>query len=345
MKIFEKMFLIALKSVIFKKNKINDKVKVMNLFGRKKKLFIQEANRRSVLKGTVGSFRSWCKSQGLTKDGKVTLKCVNKGLKSSNTSIKRKANFAKNIGGYVGAKRPSFGKSTIKVKKTVKKKYTLAGGRKSPKFSAKSFPVGTVKKGLDNNNWLIVKVGNSQRWKRVSSFGKRNYRFGSEYDADEYINDILEEHIKIENKIEKEIELAEDILDYFPDGIPEKKHATSLLNKIKNLITIKNTKSFFINLYKIISYLAELTIVIMQLRSGYVDLHTASATFRTVTSPVDKMINKFSKNEKDIEEKINKGVDKQFEDLGWKKIIINGKVHWINPFGSTHGFNNMSGDD
>ena len=245
----------------------------MNQFGRKKKLFIQEANRRSILKGTVGSFRSWCSSQGLTKDGKVTRRCINKGINSKNSLIKKRAIFAKNIGGYVGAKHirvsrfgeikiarhyskmsldelnteiksamryynwlkqrhdpgfnhqqqfvialrtlipeairkeeeekrfnamirhrklvetgmfkyrrfpllnSRFGKSKVKVKKTVKskvkKKYTSAGGRKSPGVSAKNFPIGTVKKGLDNNNWVIVKVGNSQRWKRISSFGKK----------------------------------------------------------------------------------------------------------------------------------------------------------------------------
>jgi len=81
-------------------------------FGLKKKKFIQEANRRSVLKGTVGMFGKWCRSQGLAKDGKVTLRCINKAKSSGNTTLIRRATFAKNIGGYAGAvhrRRSRFG--------------------------------------------------------------------------------------------------------------------------------------------------------------------------------------------------------------------------------------------
>jgi hypothetical protein len=60
-------------------------------------LFIQKANKISKKKGTVGSFGRWCKSQGLTKNGKVTLRCINKAMKSGNTKLIRRANFAKNI--------------------------------------------------------------------------------------------------------------------------------------------------------------------------------------------------------------------------------------------------------
>jgi hypothetical protein len=79
----------------------------------KKNLFIQKANKKSIKKGTIGLFGKWCKSKKLTKDGKVTMRCINKALKSGNTTLIRRANYARNIGGYVGAKhtpkRTSFG--------------------------------------------------------------------------------------------------------------------------------------------------------------------------------------------------------------------------------------------
>ena len=233
-------------------------------FGAKaKKNFIQEANRRSALKGTTGMFGKWCKSQGLASDGKVTKACINKGLRSGNTKIIRRANFARNIGGYKGAvhrrrsrfgsysseetdykntkqlledykhmlrtdqipqeavldfyednieplerklanhtfprtyanaiisRRESselaeviadhrrqnklrFGKRKSKKDNAHYKKYTPGGGRKSPGVSATKFPIGTVKKGLDGNNWVIKQASNrTKRWVKVNSFGKR----------------------------------------------------------------------------------------------------------------------------------------------------------------------------
>lgn len=71
-----------------------------------KKNFIQEANKRSEKRGTVGSFRRWCKARGLiTKEGKVTLKCIQVAKKSGTLSILRKALFAENIGGYSRKKK------------------------------------------------------------------------------------------------------------------------------------------------------------------------------------------------------------------------------------------------
>ena len=82
-------------------------------FGLKaKKRFIQEANRRSRLKGTMGTFGKWCRSKKLDSEGKVTMRCINKGLRSGNTKIIRRANFARNIGAYKGAvhrRRSRFG--------------------------------------------------------------------------------------------------------------------------------------------------------------------------------------------------------------------------------------------
>jgi uncharacterized protein YgiM (DUF1202 family) len=62
--------------------------------------FIQKANKQSKKKGTQGSFRRWCKSKGLTKNGKVTLKCINKASKSKSALLRKRANFARNIKAY-----------------------------------------------------------------------------------------------------------------------------------------------------------------------------------------------------------------------------------------------------
>jgi len=91
---------------------------------KKPNKFIKNANKNSVKKGTVGSFRKWCKSKGLSsKSGKVTMKCIKHGLKDKSVLIRRRANYARNIGGYTnsfgakkrvprlsfGAKRSAFG--------------------------------------------------------------------------------------------------------------------------------------------------------------------------------------------------------------------------------------------
>ena len=64
---------------------------------KKEEKFIQKAEKRMEKKGTVGSFKEYC-------GGEVTMSCINKALKSDDPSIVKKANYAKNIGGYKGAK-------------------------------------------------------------------------------------------------------------------------------------------------------------------------------------------------------------------------------------------------
>ena len=71
---------------------------------KKEKKFIQKAVEKQEKKGTTGKFGSWCKSQGLDDDGEVTMKCIDKGLKSDKPSVVKMANFAKNIKGYKGSK-------------------------------------------------------------------------------------------------------------------------------------------------------------------------------------------------------------------------------------------------
>jgi hypothetical protein len=82
---------------------MNFETRYLSSFGKKNN-FIQEANRRSRQKGTVGTFGRWCKRHGLAPHGKVTLKCINKAKKSGNTTLIRRATYAKNIKAYEGAR-------------------------------------------------------------------------------------------------------------------------------------------------------------------------------------------------------------------------------------------------
>jgi len=329
-----------------------------NSFGRKKR-FIQEANRRSVLKGTVGLFGNWCKSQGLAKDGKVTLRCINKAKRSGNTTLIKRATFAKNIGGYNGAKKRrtrfgknslnSIGKKTIKksVKKTVKKsvkikyqvtgrrkknesegvssikyhnelygkynkygkkviktKYTSVGGRKSPGVSATKFSVGTVKKGLDGNKWVIVKIKSGvQRWKKMSVFEKKSRfgksRFGkSRFGAyeDDYINDLIDND-KISNLIEDEIKIAEKIIDNYPKNDNLKKRAVRLLFKIKKGFIDFEYRENIESLLSVIQILTSILTVFYGMSEAYSTIHQASGVFRYIAGPLNKLINRFSKKQ------------------------------------------------
>ena len=104
--------------------KISGKGKMNFKFGKKRvKKFIQESVRRSKLKGTVGSFKSWCRSQRLTDSrGKVTMRCIAKAKKSGNKKLIKRATFAQNIKGYSRPKKNSFGgKHTCKKCKRQKK--------------------------------------------------------------------------------------------------------------------------------------------------------------------------------------------------------------------------------
>jgi hypothetical protein len=67
--------------------------------------FIQKATKGMEKKGTEGKFGSWCKRHGLaSEDGEVTKKCIDKAMKSDDSAVVKMANFAKNIGGFHGAK-------------------------------------------------------------------------------------------------------------------------------------------------------------------------------------------------------------------------------------------------
>jgi hypothetical protein len=72
---------------------------------KKEENFIQKAVEKQEKKGTTGKFGAWCKRNGLASaDGEVTMKCINKAMKSDDSSVVKMANFAKNIGGYKGSK-------------------------------------------------------------------------------------------------------------------------------------------------------------------------------------------------------------------------------------------------
>jgi len=62
---------------------------------KKKGKWIQAATKRMKRKGTTGSFRAWCARRGL--GNKVTLLCIQKGLRSKSPAIRKKANFARNV--------------------------------------------------------------------------------------------------------------------------------------------------------------------------------------------------------------------------------------------------------
>ena len=64
---------------------------------KKGEKFIQKVQKSIEKRGTEGSFREYC-------GGEVTKACIEKGLNSKDPSIVKKANYAKNIGGYKGAK-------------------------------------------------------------------------------------------------------------------------------------------------------------------------------------------------------------------------------------------------
>jgi hypothetical protein len=69
--------------------------------------FIQKATKKMEKKGTSGKFGEWCKKEGLDKEGEVTKKCIDKAMKSDDSKVVKMANFAKNIGGFKGAKHES----------------------------------------------------------------------------------------------------------------------------------------------------------------------------------------------------------------------------------------------
>lgn len=71
---------------------------------RESKNFIEKSEKSGEDKNTKGKFGSWCKSQKLDDGGEITIRCINKAMKSDDSSVVKMANFAKNIKGYKGYK-------------------------------------------------------------------------------------------------------------------------------------------------------------------------------------------------------------------------------------------------
>ena len=315
-------------------------------FGRIKKLFIQQANRRSAMRGTIGSFNRWCRSQRLTKDGKVTRACIKKGLRSKNTTIVRRANFARNIGGYVGAKhrRSRFGKRKAKLPFNQKgqnpvyartrfyKKYSKAGGRKSPGESAKAYRPGTVRTGLDGNKWKIQLASNGvPRWVKMNSFGKRKKttlknkrtsRFGNEmifdenFDYDSYLN------------LDKNLDYTEKVLEKLPET-PGVIKAETIIQKIKKkmkkIFTRENMIKTGRDTVAILKWTADLFITVNNVKQGYTNLHESSSVFRGVTKPLTKVLDKLSDSKED------------FKQIEKKELLANGWVETLIDDGSEDG--------
>lgn len=73
--------------------------------------------------------------------------------------------------GALGLRQLSKKRKRVKKTKTKTKKKKQKGGRsckrKAPSVQAKKYALGTVKKGMDGNKWVVTTYGKGlKRWKR-----------------------------------------------------------------------------------------------------------------------------------------------------------------------------------
>ena len=61
---------------------------------KRSRKWIQSASRRMKKRGTVGSFGKYCQRLGFAS---VTDACIRKGLASRDPTIRKRANFARNV--------------------------------------------------------------------------------------------------------------------------------------------------------------------------------------------------------------------------------------------------------
>lgn len=117
------------------KDKFEVDGKVYHVREAKEKKFIQKAVKKMDKKGTTGSFKEYC-------GGEVTQSCIKKAMKSGDPDLVKKANFAKNIKAYRGAKHESKIKESIQlteeelidvIEKLVREEETKSNLRKSAK--------------------------------------------------------------------------------------------------------------------------------------------------------------------------------------------------------------------
>ena len=199
--------------------------------------FIQKATEKMEKKGTSGKFSSWCKKEGLDKDGEVTKKCIDKAMKSDDSKVVKMANFAKNIGGFKGAKHESIKENTIRftesemidfieriVEAEVKEKSTVKSLSQSKKVNddATKEVVAKMKDYMKNmgkeykeNNQNDFPTGNKEMsredfGKEVTDSKKKAYKASQA--VEEYIeafaypgqtNLVFDEIKPVEEKIEK----------------------------------------------------------------------------------------------------------------------------------------------
>ena len=90
------------KIVRLTESELKEFIKNIVLEAKKDKKFIQKATSKIEKKGTEGKFGKWCKDNGVGEE--VSMSCINKAMKSDDSSVVKMANFAKNIKGYKGSK-------------------------------------------------------------------------------------------------------------------------------------------------------------------------------------------------------------------------------------------------
>jgi len=106
--------------------------------------FIQKAENEIDKKGTKGKFGSWCKRNGLSSaEGEVTKRCIDKAMKSDDSAVVKMANFAKNIGGFHGAKH----KKTVKESALFTESEVIAMIERIIKEEEKKFKAGQQPRG------------------------------------------------------------------------------------------------------------------------------------------------------------------------------------------------------
>ena len=146
---------------------------------RSGKRFIQDVFRRSERKGTSGSFTRWCKRHHLLGvNGKINKRCINAGLKARSKTIRRRAQFLKNV----------LYRRTQKVVKHVKRSGKTAFGKKVSRKTV-SRKQNTGRKPVPVNKKLYASVlkyvkARAKVWPSAYASGqvvKRYKRMGGKY--------------------------------------------------------------------------------------------------------------------------------------------------------------------
>jgi len=113
-----------------------------NSFGKKKasrSLFIKKVFKNSELKRTQGLFISWCKRHKLLSvNGKINKRCINAGLKARSKTIRRRAQFLKNV--IYKRIGNNFGKNKNSKKPVPTNKKLYAAALRYVKSKAKVWP-------------------------------------------------------------------------------------------------------------------------------------------------------------------------------------------------------------